>query len=173
MKITQNQVVNSKILETKDIVKTEKTNEAQKVSSNSTNRESATIFARNNTYRSTFTLQEFISQMQMKISSVSLFQQNQDFETINQATYNNIPLFTKSEKEEIFRSRNDLSSIIKDYQSQIDNLTINVNNILRENSNSIVSISEKQVKDITGSIYKMLPNTIKENSTSAILDLLK
>lgn len=173
MKINQNQVVNSKIIEPKEITKTSKMAETDKVNLNSSQNQADPIFVRNNTYRSTFSLQEFISQIQMKISSISLFAQNGDANVISNATYNNIPLFNKEEKEEIFKNKNDLTSLIKNYEAKIDQIRTNLNNILVENSNSVVNFSEKQLKDITNSIYKMLPNTIKENSTAAILDLLR
>lgn len=173
MKITQNQVVNSQIVDNQKIAKTEKSASAEKISLNSSQNNSSPIFIKNNTYKSTFSLQEFISQIQMKISSISLFQQNNDFNSINDATYNNIPLFNKEEKEQIFKNKNDLTAIINSYESKIQQLRTNLNNILEENSNSVVSISEKELKAITKNIYNMLPNNIKESSTSAILDLLR
>lgn len=173
MKINQNQVVNSKITEPREILKTEKNSTTQKVDNSQQQNETSPIFIRNNTYRSTFSLQEFISQLQMKISSVSLFQKTGDFTPINDATYNNVPLFTKEEREDIFKNKSDLTSIIKGYEGKIEQVRTNLNSILQENSNSIISISEKELKKITSSIYNMLPNNIKENSTSVILDLLR
>lgn len=173
MKININQVVNSKIVEPKEISKTEKSSETSKVSLNSNQESVSPIFVKNNTYKSTFSIQEFISQMQMKISSISLFEKDGDINTINNASYNNIPLFNKEEKEAIFKNKNDLSGIIKGYEEKIDQLRSNLNQILEENSNSVITISEKELKNITKSVYNQLPNSIKTNSTSIILDLLR
>ncbi|MCR4422060.1 MAG: hypothetical protein NUV32_06285 [Exilispira sp.] len=173
MKININQVVNSKIVEPKEISKTEKSSETSKVSLNSNQESISPIFIKNNTYKSTFSIQEFISQMQMKISSISLFEKDGDINTINNASYNNIPLFNKEEKEAIFKNKNDLSGIIKGYEEKIDQLRSNLNQILEENSNSVITISEKELKNITKSVYNQLPNSIKTNSTSIILDLLR
>ncbi|NMC66938.1 MAG: hypothetical protein GYA61_01805, partial [Spirochaetales bacterium] len=168
MKININQVVNSKIVEPKEISKTEKSSETSKVSLNSNQESISPIFIKNNTYKSTFSIQEFISQMQMKISSISLFEKDGDINTINNASYNNIPLFNKEEKEAIFKNKNDLSGIIKGYEEKIDQLRSNLNQILEENSNSVITISEKELKNITKSVYNQLPNSIKTNSTSII-----
>jgi len=173
MKINQNQVVNSRLNETRDISKTSKTSNATNSANVSNQNSTSTIFIKNSTYKSTFSLQEFISQIQMKISSISLFQQNEDPNIINNATYNNIPLFNKEEKEEIFNKKVDLSELIKNYDIKIQQIRTNINNILEENSNSVVTISEKELKAITNSIYNMLPNNFKGNSTTTILDLLK
>jgi len=173
MKINQNQVVNSRLNETRDISKTSKTSNATNSANVSNQNSTSTIFIKNSTYKSTFSLQEFISQIQMKISSISLFQQNEDPNIINNATYNNIPLFNKEEKEEIFNKKVDLSELIKNYDIKIQQIRTNINNILEENSNSVVTISEKELKAITNSIYNMLPNNFKGNSTTTILDLLR
>jgi hypothetical protein len=173
MKININQVVNSKIVEPKEISKTEKSSDVSNVNLNQNKENVSPIFIKNNTYKSTFSIQEFISQMQMKISSVSLFEKDGDISTINNASYNNIPLFSKEEKEAIFKNKNDLSGIIKGYEEKVEQLRISLNQILEENSNSIIAISEKEVKSITKSIYNQLPNSIKANSTSIILDLLR
>ncbi len=173
MKINQNQVVNPKVIETKEITKKEKTSEISKVSSNNSNENLTTIFVKNNNYKSTFSIQEFISQLQMKISSISLFEKNGETNVIDNASFNGKPLFNREEKEQIFKNKNDLSGIMKDYEVKIQQLRTNLNKILEENSNSVVAIGEKELKTITNTIYGQLPNTIKENSTTTILDLLK
>ncbi|GEM_PF-1942244 len=173
MKITQSQVVNSKLTQNVEVSKTNKTANVKNVSESSTQNKSSPIFTKKNTYRSTFSLQEFVSQMQMKISSISLFQKNGDSNVITNASYNNIPLFSKEEKQEIFNQKNDLSALIKNYESKIQQIRTNINSILNENTNSIIAISEKELKSITNSIYNMLPNSFKENSSTTILDLLR
>jgi hypothetical protein len=171
MKVNQNQSINSQIVESIHTSHTEKVTSREIKTKETT--EQSSIFIKQASYRSTFSLQEFISQMQMKISSLSLFSSTNDPSIIENAMYNGLPLFNDEEKSEIFKSKNSLSSIISSYNDTIEKIRTNVTEILQSNSNSVVVASEKDIKNISRNIIESLPNSIKPYATNAILDLLK